>query len=600
MSFFKRAPAMRTRTVLLAAMTLIVMCTTASGLLIVRWQMGLRIQSDLSTRLSRSVLSFHHLRAEQLMTQQRTGILLADLPSLKALLTTHDPRTIQNEAINLWRTSGSDFFALSAEDGTLMAAYAQGALTSSLSASLTELLLHPAQHEVIDGGRLFEINVRPLYFGSQDAGTLLGYVFTGSVVDKPFVDRLSDESSVGVSFAAGRQVLASSLPAPLQQELAAMAARRQPAASRPQQIQLGGMPYLAMVEELSSTGGTPLQLVLTRSLAETEEATRRMNQLLLLSGVAAVVAGAALMTLLARSVTKPLENLVSEVNTFGQNRPSPLPAAGGTAEVRELHSAFRRMGDRVTQTTAALLQAERLATIGRMADSVSHDLRHYLASVYANAEFLAAPGISDKEREELYGDIRSAVLGTTELIDSLLIFSKAGSKHGRRPARVTEVAHQAQRLVEAHPDALDVSFTTKIKGDEAAFILIDARQVERAMVNLLLNACQADRDKGVQSLVDLDIEIRSGTVSFSITDNGVGVPAIVRDSLFEPFVSEGKQKGTGLGLTLVRSVAQEHGGSILLQCSEAGRTTFVLTLPRADLSVQVLDATLAGLRGGSR
>jgi len=82
-----------------------------------------------------------------------------------------------------------------------------------------------------------------------------------------------------------------------------------------------------------------------------------------------------------------------------------------TLEVRELSGVFERMRRETLDTNRALLESERLATIGRMASSVSHDLRHYLAAVYANAEFLSSPKLSDAERSELFAEIRMAVLG---------------------------------------------------------------------------------------------------------------------------------------------------------------------------------------------
>ena len=141
----------------------------------------------------------------------------------------------------------------------------------------------------------------------------------------------------------------------------------------------------------------------------------------------AMAASSVLMLLLARMVTQPLELLASGVRAFGEgDREHSLPA-GGTQEVRYLSRVFSLMRDEIQKTNRALLEAERLATIGRMASSVSHDLRHYLASVYANSEFLASPTLRSTERAELFNEIRMAVNGTTDMLDSLLIFSRTGA-----------------------------------------------------------------------------------------------------------------------------------------------------------------------------
>ena len=105
----------------------------------------------------------------------------------------------------------------------------------------------------------------------------------------------------------------------------------------------------------------------------------------------------------------------------------------GTQEVRELSAAFERMRSEIQTANQAVLESERLATIGRMASSVSHDLRHYLAAIYANAEFLVSNRFTPSERTEIFSEIRAAVSGTTEMLESLLIFSRTGAAIKRRP-----------------------------------------------------------------------------------------------------------------------------------------------------------------------
>jgi nitrogen-specific signal transduction histidine kinase len=75
----------------------------------------------------------------------------------------------------------------------------------------------------------------------------------------------------------------------------------------------------------------------------------------------------------------------------------------------------------------------------------------------------------------------------------------------------------------------------------------------------------------------------SQRIELRITDSGAGVPEAIRKTLFDPFVSDGKRRGIGLGLTIANRIALEHGGRINLEDSHAGHTTFVLSLPRAVL-----------------
>jgi len=237
----------------------------------------------------------------------------------------------------------------------------------------------------------------------------------------------------------------------------------------------------------------------------------------------------------------------------------------------------------ILQANQALLESERLATIGRMASSVSHDLRHYLAAVYANSEFLASGCLSDEERTEILAEIRSAVDGTTELLESLLIFSRSGPGIRRSHQLVATLVDRAVAMVRAHPDAACVEFSVQNHTPAETAATVDGRQIERAFYNLLLNACQAIRSGGDVPRVIVTLDVRPADIILEVMDNGDGVPESIRSTLFEPFVSEGKQKGSGLGLTLAQCIAREHGGDVILVSSRPGETIFRMSVSRGFL-----------------
>jgi signal transduction histidine kinase len=96
----------------------------------------------------------------------------------------------------------------------------------------------------------------------------------------------------------------------------------------------------------------------------------------------------------------------------------------------------------------------------------------------------------------------------------------------------------------------------------------------------LLNAFQAARMNGSDANVTITLDAQEKDIVVNVIDNGFGVPASIRNSLFEPFVSEGKQKGTGLGLTLAYCIAEEHGGEVALASSRPGETIFQMRVMR--------------------
>jgi signal transduction histidine kinase len=234
----------------------------------------------------------------------------------------------------------------------------------------------------------------------------------------------------------------------------------------------------------------------------------------------------------------------------------------------------------IQKANQTVLESERLATIGRMASSVSHDLRHYLAAIFANSEFLASDRISVKERAEIFGDIRTAVNGTTDMIESLLIFSRTGASIRRQPELMATLLERATALVRAHPDADGVMLTTEYGDPTETAVVVDGKQIERAISNLLLNACQSVRPMGASARVEVALKTQGRQIIVNVIDNGPGVPEKIRKSLFDPFVSEGKQKGTGLGLTLAHCIAAEHGGEVILLSSRPGETIFQMKVAR--------------------
>jgi len=337
--------------------------------------------------------------------------------------------------------------------------------------------------------------------------------------------------------------------------------------------------YLTVSKDLTAGADTSLRLVVMKSFDAADRSEKEINWLIFWVSLLAMAAGSAFMLLLARMVTRPLELLASGVRAFGEgDRQHSLPA-GGTQEVRYLSNVFAQMRDEIEKTNRALLESERLATIGRMASSVSHDLRHYLASVYANAEFLASPTLPSSERAELYEEIRLAVNGTTDMLDSLLTFSRTGTALQRVPTTMSMLVDRAMAMVHTHPDAERVKLIlADIAVDTAAEV--DTKQLERAIYNLLLNACQSARESSGLREVSVSLEADKNSVSVTIVDSGRGVAKEIRESLFDPFVSQGKQRGTGLGLTLAWSVAREHGGNVSLVSSRDGETIFRLTVER--------------------
>lgn len=222
-----------------------------------------------------------------------------------------------------------------------------------------------------------------------------------------------------------------------------------------------------------------------------------------------------------------------------------------------------------------VMEAEKMAAIGMMAFSISHDMRHSLSAIYANAEFLERQDMCASTRADLLLEIQEAVVRMAERIDSLLQFGNSG-RDPLIPEPISFVLEKAVAAVKSHPDGRNVSISLgKVPPAEAE---IDARNLESALYNLLLNGCQAATCSTQAPEVKVHVTEVDEQIYITISDNGPGIPSHVRRTLFIPFVTAGKPNGTGLGLTLARRIAEQHGGSLRLVESNPGKTEFTLSL----------------------
>src|SRR5581483_4642315 len=144
------------------------------------------------------------------------------------------------------------------------------------------------------------------------------------------------------------------------------------------------------------------------------------------------------------------------------------------------------------------------------------------------------------ERAEILSDIHAAVYGTTDLLESMLIFSRTGSAIRRSPEVMATLLERTIAMVQKHPDGGNVTLTANCGDAANTLAVVDVKQIERALYNLLLNACQSRRAPGDAVHVTARLETEGNQIHFEVTDDGAGVPEDIRASMFQPFVSQGK------------------------------------------------------------
>jgi signal transduction histidine kinase len=535
--------------------------------------------------LHNSIVAFQNFERDRQQNLSRSAGLIANLPSLKALMTSSDPATIQDGSGELWPLVGSDLMIVT-QNGRVVGLHSTPNGVTSLLAQkwVDEDHQRQTQNWWFVAGHLFEVFSRPIYSGSREDSRFLGMLFVGWEVNERVVNELMGIAGSQMIVTYGDSVAATTI----QENSRVLAQAITGAGSRGNgtQLRIAGQQFLSVAVDLN-VDPIPVRLVVLKSFDRALAFLRDVNELLLLLGLLAVFVGCALIYLISLRFTRPLEKLVACVRALGEHDFTYPLEESGADEIADLTHAFIGMRTRLKTAQTAALEAERMATIGRMASSISHDLRHRLTAIVAYAEFLASEVMAPKQRREMYAEVSAAATQMTDLLESLLDLSRTRDALKVEVIDVRDVLKQAIRAIQIDPNFRHVLIA--IDAPQPAEGHCDARKLERAFYNLLLNACEMFPREG--GLIRTTVATSEGRIEILISDTGPGIPRSIRENLFQPFVSFGKQRGSGLGLAIVLKTCQDHGGEVSLENANPGQTTFKVVLPRRMQIVEGLSAS---------
>jgi signal transduction histidine kinase len=296
-----------------------------------------------------------------------------------------------------------------------------------------------------------------------------------------------------------------------------------------------------------------------------------------------------LLRFVSGTITRPLDNLVAGVRALATGDYVYSITPRGSSEVAELGNSFSKMRGELLASQRKQIETERVAALGRAANSISHDLRHHLAALVANAEFLYEAEKLKLDRDEIYGEIRAASEQLTELLDSLRDLANEQRTISPISASIDQTIRRAIEAVQGRPELRNRTVLVHSSGDMAG--IFDPKKIERAFFNLALNACEATVERQGRILIDI-ISVEE-YFEIRVSDNGPGIPASIRNTLFDPFVSSGKSNGTGLGLAIVSKIVHDHGGVVAVERTSEIGTVFLVKLPRSQQSVNDIPQKVA-------
>ena len=277
----------------------------------------------------------------------------------------------------------------------------------------------------------------------------------------------------------------------------------------------------------------------------------------------------------ARRLTQRLEALQRDVQRWGEGDLSVRLPTGGHDEVADLSRRFNAAAERVQSlmaSQAALLQSQK-----SLLANASHELRSPLARIRMAIELMGPPGAAPAARAEIQRNIGEL----DSLIDEILLASRLDARQAdlgtvESVDLIGLVAEESARVGAAFELASDAG---------AVLVPGVVKLLRRAVRNLLENAVRHGHRTGRAGEVSATLALQHGQAVLHVDDRGPGVPPGQRERIFEPFYrlpgASEREGGVGLGLALVRSIAERHGGSVGCDNRAGGGARFTLRLPCA-------------------
>jgi len=242
---------------------------------------------------------------------------------------------------------------------------------------------------------------------------------------------------------------------------------------------------------------------------------------------------------------------------------------------------LRRIDDHLRLTSARfvaeILRKEKLHAVGEMAASIIHDLRNPMAGIRLHAELVQMLCESNEEVIDSCRAIMRQIDYMGAMVGDIIDYTRGEARIEPKRISVNELFGEVELLT---GELIRKSGVECIFRPLEAEIRVDKNSFIRVFLNLLSNAADVLVEGGGRIAVEA-VRKDDSTIELRVTDNGPGIPEEVRQTFFDPFVTSGKRRGIGLGMAVVRSIVEAHGGSITFETESGEGTRFIISLPLA-------------------
>lgn len=314
----------------------------------------------------------------------------------------------------------------------------------------------------------------------------------------------------------------------------------------------------------------------TRSIASSLSVARKV---LWGTALAALVAGGFIALHLERRMSRPIEALLEGIDRVRQGDLTHRFRFKADEEFHILANAFNRAYEGLKNAQEGMLQAEKMAAVGKLAAGVAHEVGNPLASISSVAQIMRRQTDSEEQREQI-DLIMAHINRISKIVRELLTFSRPAGDEKRLIVRVDALLDNAAALLKYDKRARNIHVECDY-GTDQGLVRGDADRLLLVFTNIMLNAFDAITHEGIaEGRLDITTRHKQDCMIISFTNNGPGMDDRQIENAFEPFFTTKEPgQGTGLGLWICYQVISAHGGTIRIDRDLDKGSRFVVELP---------------------
>jgi two-component system NtrC family sensor kinase len=317
-----------------------------------------------------------------------------------------------------------------------------------------------------------------------------------------------------------------------------------------------------------------LQMSISYGKMDEVLSTSHAHLMALSIGMAAAVS-VLVFVLTRRWVTQPVKDLLSGTRRVADgDLGHTIPV--GEAELGALAHEFNRMQNRLRSSQRQLITAEKLASVGKLAASVAHEINNPLTGILTFAEDLADSSPPEDPRMQDFEIIKREAIRCREIVRDLLDFSRQ-EEPKLRPIDINDVLSHTIKFISKQAVFQNVEIATELQNNLPP-VVADPIQLEQVVLGLLINASEAMPDGGHITVSSASVA-KTQEVEISIADTGSGISKENLQRIFEPFFSTKGGKSMGIGLAVSWNIITQHGGRLEADSQPGEGTIFRIILP---------------------